>query len=157
MKASEWAGIIECISSICTRLEADREGVLVTAGAIEELRQYIAANCQTDVTLDGAWQAWQIAERLYTRQIRACRFEALIRHYYAVDPATLDNGIQLGLWLNIPAIRAQRVLDCGQFDPADHEFVYAKVFAATGSERDALKARAAAMELAIARKEKHAS
>jgi hypothetical protein len=71
---------------------------------------------------------------------------AQIAYWYKIDPYQLNVMQRHGLLANLPKVQAQQRIADGNFESTNYENLYDLVLLATGNEKKARKARAAALE-----------
>lgn len=129
------------------KIERDVELTSTTPSSdlLEAVRDWLGG-FGIEVMPSAAWQVWWAVNELAERLRKKFEPIAEIGHWCHVDASRLDGKAIIGLWQNIPRIKAQARLESGQYDPLDYRGIYALVLIATGDEQRARKAQADALE-----------
>lgn len=98
------------------------------------------------ISLSGAWQLWR-GVCLYVDRLRKREaISADIAHWFGVNPFELSEPQRAALYANLHRVQAQAILNAGNYSPTDFQGMYDLTLLATGSEHQALAARALAMK-----------
>ncbi len=142
MKPSELPKLLETITALEEkhRLQVVNKRLRPSVAFLTELGE----KCHTTPT--GAFKLW-IVSSLW-QQALADREEenAELSFWFNVNPYDLTSDQRIGLLANLGRVKCQDRLHRGDYDVSDWQGVYDLVLAAGGSELDAAKARASAIE-----------
>ncbi len=101
---------------------------------------------EVKLTHTAAWQLWWAICELSESLRKAHTAIADLGAWLHIDATKLDDWQMLGLSNNLARVKAQHALTQGRFDGTDYKAVYDLVLLATGSESEALAAKAVALE-----------
>lgn len=96
-----------------------------------------------------AWALWRIVFGAAAALQAETRDLADVGFWYGLNPYRLTRRQRLALRLNLGRVKAQHVLQMGNYDAMDYKGVYNLVMLATGDDRQAVAARAEAIERAM--------
>lgn len=150
----EASSAIRKIESDC-QIANERGQLRPTVQFLDRISKWLETFGLRRCTLTIAWQVWAAFRDMLDAIGHKHRENAEIAFWYGIDPFGLDDEQKLGLLHNLPVVQAQDVLHSNNYDGTNYDFVYRLTLLATGDERQAIKARGAAMaayaDLQIAR------
>lgn len=146
MKPSELPKLLETITALeeSHRLQVVQKRLKPSVPFLTELGE----KCGTSVT--GAFQLWIISSLWQQALAEREEENAELAFWFSVDPYGLTSDQRIGLKANLSRVKCQDRLHRGDYDVADWQGVYDLVLAAGGTELDAAKARASAIEAKMA-------